>query len=101
MNNALAIPRAPAHLPKGYSFHCTLRCNSRQFLITKGLRQDVLLAVIAEAKQTYRCKMCAVCSMANHLHLLIKPDDANQLPRLKHWIGWDSAMELSRLAGRC
>ena len=39
--------------------------------------------------------------MANHLHLLIKPDDASQLSRLMHWVGWYSAMALNRLAGRC
>jgi len=65
------MPRVPRHLPKGYSFHITLRC------------------------------MHAVCLMANHLHLLIKPDDASQLPRLMHWIGWYSAMALNRLSGRC
>jgi putative transposase len=95
------MPRAPRHLPKGYSFHITLRCNSRQFLIAKGLRRDVLLAVLAKAKQKYPCKVYAVCLMANHLHLLIKPDDASQLPRLMHWIGWYSAMALNRLSGRC
>jgi hypothetical protein len=58
-NNASAMPRAPRHLPKGYSFHITLRCNSRQFLIAKGLRRDVLLAVLAKAKQKYPCKVYA------------------------------------------
>jgi hypothetical protein len=33
------MPRSPRHLPQGYSFHITLRCNSRQFLIAKGLRR--------------------------------------------------------------
>ena len=57
------MPRAPRHLPKGYLFHITLRCNSRQFLIAKGLRRDVLLAVLAKAKQKYSCKVYAVCLM--------------------------------------
>ena len=39
--------------------------------------------------------------MANHLHLLLRPDDASQLPKLMHWIGWYSAMALNRLSGRC
>jgi len=41
-----------------------------------------------------------VCLMANHLHLLIRPDDASQLPRLMHWISWYSAMALNRLSVR-
>jgi REP element-mobilizing transposase RayT len=44
------MPRSPRCLPQGYSFHITLRCNSRQFLIAKGLRRDVLLAVLAKAQ---------------------------------------------------
>ena len=95
------MPRSPRHLPQGYSFHITLRCNSREFLIAKGLRRDVLLAVLAKAQIKVPHKLYGVCLMANHLHLLIRPDDASQLPRLRHWISWYSAMALNRLSGRC
>ena len=43
--------RIQRKLLEGHSFHITLRCNSRQFLIAKGLRRDVLLAVLSKAKQ--------------------------------------------------
>ena len=78
-----------------------LRCNSRQFLIAKGLRWDLLLAVLSNAKQKVPHRLYAVCLMANHLHLLLRPDDASELPKLMHWIGWTSAMALNRLSGRC
>ena len=45
------MARQPRYLPADHSFHITLRCNSRQFLIAKGLRRDVLLAVLTKAKQ--------------------------------------------------
>ena len=38
---------------------------------------------------------------ANHLHLLLRPDDASDLPKLMHWIGWTSAMALNRLSDLC
>ena len=38
------ILRTSRCLTQGHAFHITLRCNSRQFLISKGLRRDVLLA---------------------------------------------------------
>jgi putative transposase len=95
------MSRSQRKLPAGHYFHITLRCNSRQFLIAKGLRRDVLLAVLAKAKQKVPHRLYAVCLMANHLHLLLHPDDASQLPRLMHWIGWYSAMALNRLSGRC
>ena len=92
------MARQPRYLPAGHSFHITLRCNSRQFLIAKGLRRDVLLAVLAKAKQKVPHKLYAVCLMANHLHLLLRPDDASELPKLMHWVGWYSAMALNRLS---
>ena len=40
--------RSPRQLPQGSWFHITLRCNSRQSLIAKGLSRNVLLAVLAK-----------------------------------------------------
>lgn len=103
LNKSCSAPvsRSPRHLPQVYSFHITLRCNNRQFLIAKGLRRDVLLAVLAKAQAKVSHRLYAICLMVNHLHLLIKPDDARHLPRLMHWVGWFSAMALNRLTGRC
>lgn len=95
------MARAKRLLPAGHSFHITLRCNSRQFLIAKTLRRDVLLAVLKKAKQKFAVKVYGLCLMANHLHLLLKPEDAKDLPRLMHWFAWYSAMALNRLSGRC
>ena len=57
--------------------------------------------MLAKAKQKVPHRLYAVCLMANHLHLLLRPDDANELPKLMHWFGWYSAMALNRLSGRC
>ena len=84
--------RSPRRLPPGHSFHITLRCNSRQFLIAKGLRRDVLLAVLAKAKQKVPHKLYAVCLMANQLHLLLKPAHAKELPRVMHGFALYSAL---------
>jgi len=35
--------------------------------------------------------------MANQLHLLLRPDDANESPQLMHCVGWYSAKALNRL----
>jgi len=80
------MPRPSRSLPAGHSFQITLRCNSRQFLTAKRIRRDVLLVVLEKAKQNYSFRLYGVCLMANHIHLLIKPDDASQLPKLMHWV---------------
>jgi len=95
------MPRPKRHLPQGHSFHITLRCNSRQFLLAKQLRRDVLLVVLEKAQQKYSFRLYGVCLMANHIHLLLRPDTASQLPKLMHWVAWYAAMALNRLAGRC
>jgi len=76
------MARAKRLLPSGCSFHIMLLCNSRQFLIAKALRRDVLLAVLKKAQQKFAVKVYGLCLMANHLHLLIKPTDAKELPRV-------------------
>jgi putative transposase len=95
------MPRHSRSLPTGYSFHITLRCNSRQFLIAKRFRRDVLLVVLEKAKQKCPHRPYGIFLMANHLHLILKPDDASQLPKLMHWVGWVASMLLNRLSGRC
>jgi REP element-mobilizing transposase RayT len=57
------LPRPKRHLPSGHSFHITLRCNSRQFLIAKRIRRDVLLVVLEKARQKYsfRLAMTGFC----------------------------------------
>ena len=95
------MARQPHSLPSGHSLHITLRCNGRQLLIAKGLRRAVLLAVLTKAKQKVSHHLYTVCLMANHLHLLLRPDDASELPKLMHWIGWYSAMAFNHLSGCC
>jgi putative transposase len=68
-------------------------------MIAKGLRRDVLLSVLAMAQVKISHRLYAVCLMANHLHLLIRPDDASQLPRLMHWVGWFQQWHSTALLG--
>ena len=48
--------------------------------MTKGIRRDVLLAVLAKAKQKVACKVEVVCLIANQLHLLLKITDEHRIP---------------------
>ena len=54
----------------------------------------MLLAVLNKAQQKFAVRVYGLCLMANHLHLLLKPEDAKDLPRLMHWFAWYSAMAL-------
>ena len=93
------MPRSPRCLPQAYSFCITLRCNSRQFLIAKGLKRDVLLSVFAKAQTMVPHGLYRLYLMANHLHLLLRTDDASQLPRLMHMVGWFQQWHSTALLG--
>jgi putative transposase len=96
------MTRLSRSLPVVHSFHITLRCNSRQFLIAKRFCRDVWLVDFDKAKQNYSFRLYGLCLMANHIHLLLlKPDDASQLPKIMQWVGWYASMLLNRLSGRC
>ena len=69
-----------------FTSHCVAIVGS--FLIAKRIRRDVLLVVLEKAKQKYPFCLYGVCLRANHIHLLLKPQDATQLPKLMHWVGW-------------
>ena len=93
--------RSARQLPDGCSFHITLRCNSRAFLIARGVRRDLLLGVLHKAQEKFGFRLHGICLMANHLHLLLQPQQGKDLPRIMQWIGWYSAMALNRITGRC
>ena len=52
----------------------------------------MLLAVLNKAQQKFAVKVYGLCLMANHLHLLLKPTDAKELPRVMHWFALYSAL---------
>jgi REP element-mobilizing transposase RayT len=54
--------------------------------MAKRIRRDVLLVVLDKAKQNDPFQLYGICLMANPIHLLIKPQDASQLPKLMHWV---------------
>ena len=57
----------------------------------------MLLVVLEKAKHKYPFRLYGVCLMANHIHLLLKPQDASQLPKLMHWVGWYASIALNTL----
>jgi len=48
-------------LPDGCSFHITLRWNSRACLIARGVRRDLLLAVLRKGQETFGFRLHGTC----------------------------------------
>jgi putative transposase len=60
----------------------------------------VLLYAIKKAIEKYGFKLYALCVMSNHIHYLIEPKDAEDLPKIMHWLNWYTAMCFNRMLNR-
>jgi hypothetical protein len=69
-----------------------MRCNNRAFNLGSRESREILLYTLNRAKQKYDFKIFGLCIMLNHVHYVIQPATAEELPKIMHWINWYSAM---------
>jgi putative transposase len=50
-----------------------------------------MLVTLKRAQKEFNFKLLNFCIMPNHIHLLIKPENHNDLPRIIQWIKTNSA----------
>lgn len=87
-------------LKPGCCYHITLRCNNREFRLTRLECRDVLLYAIKRCQEIYGFKLYALCIMSNHVHYLLEPVQATDLPKVMHWLNWYTAMCFNRMLNR-
>ena len=80
------MPRLPRNLPSNCTFHITVRCNNKEFNLAKPATRELLLEVIAKAKNKLEFKLYGLCIMRNHIHYLLAPENPEELPKLMHWL---------------
>lgn len=94
------MPRQPRQFKPGYSYHITVRCNNREFRLTRLECRKVLLYAIKKAQYKYRFKLYGLCIMSNHIHYLLEPEQCDDLPKIMHWLNWYTAMCFNRMLNR-
>ncbi len=94
------MSRKSRELISGHSYHITVRCNNREFRLTRLECRKVLLFAIQKLKEKYKLKLYAICIMSNHIHYLIEPEIAEELPKIMHWLNWYSAMCFNKMLNR-
>lgn len=94
------MPRKPRILQPGYSYHITTRCNNREFKLSKRDCREVFLYAIRRALDKYGFKLYALCIMSNHVHYLLEPAQAEDLPKIMHFLNWYTAMCFNRMLRR-
>lgn len=94
------MPRPKRKFTPGYSYHVTVRCNNREFRLTRLECKKVLLYALQKAVQKYEFQLYALCIMSNHIHYLIEPKHPHDLPKIMHFLNWYSAMCFNRMLNR-
>ncbi|MBE9069502.1 transposase [Leptolyngbya cf. ectocarpi LEGE 11479] len=94
------MPRLKRILRPDFCYHITVRCNNREFRLTRYECRSVLLYAIQECQKKYGFKLYALCIMSNHVHYLIEPQQPQDLPQAMHWLNWYTAMCFNRMLNR-
>jgi len=77
-----------------------VRCNNRAFNLARVACKEVLLYAIHRGQKKYGFKLYALCIMSNHVHYLLQPAAAEDLPKIMHWLNWYTAMCFNRMLKR-
>jgi putative transposase len=94
------MSRKPRQLQPSFTYHITVRCNNREFRLTKLECRQVLIYAIKKAIEKYNFKLYGLCVMSNHIHYLIEPQQPEHLPKIMHWLNWYTAMCFNRMLNR-
>lgn len=95
-----AMSHASRQLHPGYCYHVTMRCNNREFRLTRFECREWLLYSLQKCQAKYGFKLYGLCIMSNHVHYLLEPQQPNDLPRIMHWLNWYTAMGFNRMLNR-
>ncbi len=94
------MPRKPRDLNPNYCYHVTVRCNNREFKLIRHECREVFLYALKQAREKFNFTIYALCIMSNHVHYLLEPAQAEDLPRIMHWLNWYTAMCFNRMLNR-
>jgi putative transposase len=94
------MPRLPREFKIDHCYHITVRCNNREFRLTRDECREVLLYGLEQCQAKYSFKLYALCIMSNHVHYLLQPAQPEELPKIMHWLNWYSAMCFNQMLNR-
>ena len=67
-------------------YHLISRGNGRQQIYHKDGDYRAFIDVLLQARGKYGVKLLAWCLMPNHFHLLVQPEEADQLNKWMQWL---------------
>ena len=76
------MPRANRYIVSGHVYHVTHRCHNRRFLFRFARDRDEYRERLRQAVKLYDLSVLGYTITANHTHLLIRSERAEELSRL-------------------
>jgi putative transposase len=83
----------------GAFYHVTSRTNNKIRVFERKLGQKIMLLTLEGAKEKFEFTLTNFCIMPNHIHLLIRPDNGENLSKIMHWIKTRSAKRWNFIHG--
>ena len=80
------MPRVCRGLADGFYYHIINRGNGCQEVFHKDQDYRSFLKLLLESIQRYPVRLHAYCLMANHFHLLVSPERAEDLSKWMQWL---------------
>ncbi len=94
------MPRGPRYIPPGWSVEITTStiCN---FFLLPTTRQfaRIFVGVLGRAQEKYPVRVHAAVAVSSHYHLIVTPDDAEQLANFMEHVNGNLAREAGRIIG--
>ena len=90
------MPRGPRYLPPGWSVEITTRTIRGLYLIpaTRAFSRT-FVGILARAQELHPVRIHAAVAGNNHYHLILTPDDAEQLADFMEHVNGNLAREAS------
>lgn len=78
--------RKRRHLVAGAYYHVCARVNRKEFLLQSAVAKDMLVQTLASCIKKYAFTVENFAIMENHVHLLLHPLKAEDLPLIMRWL---------------
>jgi putative transposase len=80
------MARVKRCLAEGLAYHVINRGNGKQIIFHRDQDFYAFIRLMREAKKHYPLNIYAYCLMPNHFHLVLMPDQPDNLSKWMHWL---------------
>ena len=86
-------------LDKDAAYHVSAIANRSEMIFDEQAMKDLFTEFLIRVKKKYALSILHYCIMGNHVHILIKPKNGNDLPKIMQWLLGNYAKAWNRAHG--